>query len=482
MSGDNTTTNTGDEAEPIAEIYSNGSLMSFPANYIAEDDVESFVQNGSVCFNARYLDVNWKYEQLIDFQFNQVVENKVVNTVWTNLRLTTGVATAINSWYPFKSVVLANGNNTVLKTYVNGTQIGPDVTDSSLPYPTYSGLAFLNFSVSGTFHGGFKDFRVRQYAVSEPSVALGTAVGIPSQVRVETAADGSGSVVAPQNIVSGASITVYAVSRDASGNFIANVPGTWSLANITGGVTGTDMVPSSDTMSAIFTGHTVGAAKIHVVSDSLTSTDSGHLGDRQPNPGRNGCGRLRDSGGCSESCSGFSITVYAVSRDNTGTFVANISGTWSLANTTGGVLGGDLIPSSDGKSAVFTGHVIGHAGIHVASAPLISTDSGIITVTVGSNAAQIKVETAADDYGTVVRRAEHCFRRRDYCLCCELRFQRKLYRQYPGHMVPHQHHRRSGQRRPCSFFGRQERCFHRPCHRFRNYSCRVGHVNQYRFR
>jgi ribose 1,5-bisphosphokinase PhnN len=91
--------------------------MSFPANYIAEDDVESFVQNGNVFFNARYLDVNWKYEQLIDFQFNQVVENKVVNTVWTNLGITGGVTAAINTWYPFKSVVLANGNNTILKTY-----------------------------------------------------------------------------------------------------------------------------------------------------------------------------------------------------------------------------------------------------------------------------------------------------------------------------------------------------------------------------
>jgi Domain of unknown function (DUF2341)/Cadherin-like beta sandwich domain/Divergent InlB B-repeat domain len=403
MSGDNTTTNTGDRAEPIAEIYNNGSLMSFPANYIAEDAVESFVQNGSVFFNARYLDVNWKYEQLIDFQFNQVVENKVVNTVWTNLGITTGVPTAINTWYPFKSVVLANGNNTILKTYVNGAQIGPDVTDSSLPYPTYSGLAFLNFSVNGPFHGGFKDFRVRQYAATEPSAVLGTAVGIPTQVKVETAADGSGSVVAAQNLVSGAAITVYAVARDASNNFIANVPGTWSLTGTTGGVTGTDLVPSTDTMSAVFTGHSVGTAKIHVVSNSLTSTDSGTItvtaSQIRVETAADGSGTVVPA---QSLVSGFSVTVYAVSRDAAGNFVANISGTWSLTNILGGVAAGDLIPASDGKSAVFTGHVIGSAGIHVASAPLTSTDSGKITVTVGSSAAQIKVETAADGSGSVV--------------------------------------------------------------------------------
>jgi len=168
--------------------------MSFPANYIAEDDVESFVQNGNVFFNARYLDVNWKYEQLIDFQFNQVVENKVVNTVWTNLGITGGVTAAINTWYPFKSVVLANGNNTILKTYVNGNQILPDVTDSSLPYPTYSGLAFLNFSVDGPFHAGFKDFRVRQYAAAEPAATVGIVTHLSHDATLNTLSISSGTL------------------------------------------------------------------------------------------------------------------------------------------------------------------------------------------------------------------------------------------------------------------------------------------------
>src|SRR5439155_585009 len=51
-----------------------------------------------------------------------------------------------------------------------------------------------------------------------------------SAVRVETAADGSGTVVPAQNLTAGNALTVYAITRDASGNFVANVAATaWSL-------------------------------------------------------------------------------------------------------------------------------------------------------------------------------------------------------------------------------------------------------------
>jgi prepilin-type N-terminal cleavage/methylation domain-containing protein len=100
--------------------------------------------------------------------------------------------------------------------------------------------------------------------------------GPPTQVRVETAANGSGTVVPAQNVNSGSSITVYAVSRDAGGNFVANASGTWSLTNITGGVLSSDLAPSSGS-SSTFTGNIAGSARIHVVSGSLTSVDSGTI-------------------------------------------------------------------------------------------------------------------------------------------------------------------------------------------------------------
>ena len=177
FSGDNTSTTTLDRSEPIAQITDNGGgLTAFPANYVAEADIESFIQNGSIFFNARYQDVNWKYEQLLDFKYNQVVENKVVNTVWTNLGITPlGYQTALNTWYDFKAQVQANGASTIMTTFVNGVQIGGAVSDSDLPYPTYPGLGFLTFSVDGPFHSGFGDIRVRQYAAAEPAISLGGA-------------------------------------------------------------------------------------------------------------------------------------------------------------------------------------------------------------------------------------------------------------------------------------------------------------------
>jgi hypothetical protein len=105
-----------------------------------------------------------------------------------------------------------------------------------------------------------------------------TVVAPASQVRVETAADGSGTVVPAQNINPGGSITVYAIGRDAGGNFVTNVPAdSWSLTNVSGGVVNSDLVAAADMKSATFTGHVGGSAAIHVSSGVLVSTDSGVL-------------------------------------------------------------------------------------------------------------------------------------------------------------------------------------------------------------
>ena len=96
-------------------------------------------------------------------------------------------------------------------------------------------------------------------------------------VRVETAANGSGTVVPAQNLTSGSSTTVFAISRDASGVFVANVAATWSLAGITGGVVSGDLVPAGDSKSATLTGHLVGSAVIHVISGTLNPVKSGTI-------------------------------------------------------------------------------------------------------------------------------------------------------------------------------------------------------------
>ena len=121
------------------------------------------------------------------------------------------------------------------------------------------------------------------------SVDVTVTAGAATQVRVETAANGSGTVVPAQSVASGSSITVFAISRDANGNFVANVSATWSLTNKTAGVVNGDLVGSTTSTtgtSATFTGHLVGTATIHAVNGALASVDSGTItGDARPSLG-----------------------------------------------------------------------------------------------------------------------------------------------------------------------------------------------------
>ena len=97
-----------------------------------------------------------------------------------------------------------------------------------------------------------------------------------SQLRVETQADGTGTPVAAQNVVAGSSISVYAVSRDPYGNFVANVAADdWTLTGTSGGVAFSDLAAVPDGASAVFTGNLVGAATIRASLSGLPSGSSG---------------------------------------------------------------------------------------------------------------------------------------------------------------------------------------------------------------
>ena len=63
--------------------------------------------------------------------------------------------------------------------------------------------------------------------------------------------------------------------------------------------------------------------------------------------------------------------------------MANATATWSFTSKTGGVANTDLSPAS-GTSTVMTGHLVGTGIIHAVISGLTSTDSGTITVNVGT--------------------------------------------------------------------------------------------------
>jgi protocatechuate 3,4-dioxygenase beta subunit len=99
--------------------------------------------------------------------------------------------------------------------------------------------------------------------------ATGTS-GDAAQLIIETAADGSGSAIAGRSVTAGTAFTGYAVTRDAYGNFIANVTATWSLSGSAGGVASGDLVTAGDGQSAVFTGRLVGTTSLQAVAGGLS--------------------------------------------------------------------------------------------------------------------------------------------------------------------------------------------------------------------
>ena len=75
----------------------------------------------------------------------------------------------------------------------------------------------------------------------------------------------------------GHTLTVYAVSRDLGNNFVANVAVVWSLIDKTGGIVNGDLVPAVNNMSAVFTAHAAGAARLSAQHASLGADTTGTI-------------------------------------------------------------------------------------------------------------------------------------------------------------------------------------------------------------
>jgi hypothetical protein len=205
-------------------------------------------------------------------------------------------------------------------------------------------------------------------------------------IRVETKADGTGVVVPAQNIVAGSSITVYAISRDANTNFVSNVAAdSWSLTK-NGAVAASDLVPSGDLKSAVFTAHGAGTASITANSSTATSVSSGNITVTGGTPTQVLVETDADGSGtvvpAETVVAGHGVTMYAIRRDVYSNFVDNVAASsWTLPIKTGAVATSDLVISPDLKSATFTGNGQGTATVRATSAALTAVDSGLLTVT-----------------------------------------------------------------------------------------------------
>lgn len=188
-----------------------------------------------------------------------------------------GTVTVGGSAAPAGTVITARipgAPDTTTTTGAGGSyslQVPPDDPDTPAKEGGVTGDT-ISFYVGTTLVTGTATFQNGGATLKNLAIAAGPA----TKVRVETAANGSGTVVAVQNVPSGTSITVYAITRDASDAFVANVAAdAWSLQSITGGVVNGDLVASGDMKSATFTGNVIGTAQIRATSGALTPTNSG---------------------------------------------------------------------------------------------------------------------------------------------------------------------------------------------------------------
>jgi hypothetical protein len=164
-----------------------------------------------------------------------------------------------------------------------------------------------------------------------PSGTITVISGPAVQVRVETAANGTGTVISTQNLQSGRTLTGYAVSRDASLNFVANVAAVWSLMAATGGVVPADLIASADTRSAVFTGHRIGSAQVRPTSGTLAAIPSGTITVTPGSATQIRVETAADGSGVVVPSrtlqTGKTLTAFAVARDASQNFVANIAAT-----------------------------------------------------------------------------------------------------------------------------------------------------------
>ena len=164
----------------------------------------------------------------------------------------------------------ANGNavsqsGTAITLTANGSTLysgtNPQSTDVS-GKATFNNLVIRKAGSALSFEAAGTNFTGTTSALFNITALAATST------RVETAANGRGSVVAAQNITAGNSITIYAITRDTYGNFVANPSATWSLQSLSGGVVSGDLVAGG--ASAVFTGHLAGTTIIRALAATFT--------------------------------------------------------------------------------------------------------------------------------------------------------------------------------------------------------------------
>ena len=293
----------------------------------------------------------------------------------------------------------ANGNNmttggaNVAITKSSGTGSIGSVTDNG--NGTYSATVTSPSTIgSGIFVATLAGAPVKSGTASQTEATVTYIAGAATMIHIETAADGSGSAITTKSLASGSAFTAYAITRDVSNNFVANVAATWSLIGKGGGVADSDLEAAVDGKSAVFTAHLIGSATVHAVSGSLND-DTGLV--TVTNGIASKLAFTTQPSASTVSGAAFAQQPVVAVQDDAGNTVTDATDSITLTLTTGtGTLGGTRAMNAVNGVADFTGKGV---NINLAGTDKVLTaSSGILTTATTSPAFTISL-AIGDSYG-----------------------------------------------------------------------------------
>jgi len=287
----------------------------------------------------------------------------------------------------------ANGNNMttggadIAITKSSGTGTIGSVTDNG--NGTYSATVTSPTTIgSGIFVATIAGAPVKGGTGTQSEATVTYIAGTSTKIVIESAADGSGSAITTKSLVSGSAFTAYAISRDASSNFVANVAATWSLTGKDGGVADGDLVAVAEGKSAVFTAHLIGTATVQAVSGSLND-DTGLV--TVTNGIASKLAFTTQPSASTVSGAAFAQQPVVTVQDAAGNTVTDATDSITLTLTTGtGSLGGMLVMNAVNGVADFTGK-----GVNIDLAgtdKVLTASSGILTTATTSPAFSITLQ------------------------------------------------------------------------------------------
>lgn len=224
---------------------------------------------------------------------------------------------------------------------------------------------------------------------------LSLAFGQATQVRIETAADGNGVVVPTQNLAAGSTITVFAITRDAGGGYVANVAAdSWSLVSVTGGVVAGDLVPSGDMKSATFTARVQGSAQISAVSGALTQVNSGTI-TVTPGPASKVVFTQQPTNAQAGASISPAVTIQLRDQFDNNVSQAGVAVTMGLSSGTGTLSGTTLQNTNASGVATFSDlsvNLVGSKQIAASSTGLTGATSTSFTISAAA-ASRLRIQT-----------------------------------------------------------------------------------------